>query len=174
MAAYAAFERATNADLERGVGGAIDRSLQTALPNASRSENGAALKERLSAAIRVDVEKSLQSDRALSEQVAHILSGQRLDDAARAQVVRLIGERAQQLVPGAARKVLADWTQTTLATHSSRAESVTAQRASSNTNVSTAGRQKPAQTADRSAPVNRNTSRKIDYRRVSDNDILDF
>jgi hypothetical protein len=178
VAAYAAFERATNADLERGVGGAIDRSLQAALPNASRSENGAALKERLSAAIRVDVEKSLQSDRALSDQVARILSGQRLDDAARVQVVRLISERAQQLVPGAARKVLADWTQTTLASHSHRAERIPAQRTStvtnvsSNTNVSTRTPQKSLQANDRSA-VNRQP-RKIDYRRVSDNDILDF
>ena len=104
IAAYAAFERATNAELERGVGGAIDRSLQAALPNAARSDNGAALRERLGAAIRQDVEKALQGDRALGEQVARVLSGQRLDDTTRAQVVRLVGDRAQQLVPGSARK----------------------------------------------------------------------
>lgn len=175
VAAYAAFERATNADLERGIGGAIDRSLQAALPNAARSENGAALKERLATAIRQDVEKSLQGDRDLGEQVARIVSGQRLDDATRAQVVRIIGDRAQQLLPGSARKVLADWTQTTLASHSNRAERVPAQittrSASSNANSDAGAQFKSAPPAER-APASHRAPRKIDYRRVSDDDIL--
>jgi hypothetical protein len=176
VAAYAAFERATNADLERGIGGAIDRSLQAALPNASRSENGAALKQRLSAAIRQDVEKALQGDRALGEQVARILSGQRLDDAARGQVVRLIGDRAQQLLPGSARKVLADWTQTTLASHSNRVEHSGPRLMSSTAHATASAPKKPMPATERAAPPQRTspqTSRKIDYRRVSDDDILD-
>ena len=174
VAAYAAFERATNTELERGVGGAIDRSLQAALPNAGHSENGAALKERLGAAIRQDVEKALQGDRALGEQVARILSGQRLDDTTRAQVVRLVGDRAQQLVPGSARKVLADWTQTTLASHGSRSEQTPARTPSgtSNANTNATAQRRNTQTSDRNAPAQRNP-RKIDYRRVSDDDILD-
>ena len=169
---YAEFERATNAELERGVGGAIDRSLQAALPNAGRSENGAALKERLSSAIRQDVEKALQGDRALGEQVARILSGQRLDHAIRAQVVRLIGDRAQQLVPGSARKVLADWTQTTLAT-GNRVERGPVQRGSSGSRepIASAAKTRPN---ERSGSPNNHSPRKIDYRRVSDDDILDF
>jgi hypothetical protein len=172
VTAYAEFERATNAELERGVGGAIDRSLQAALPNVSRSENGAALRERLSAAIRQDVEKALQGDRALGEQVARILSGQRLDNATRAQVVRLIGDRAQQLVPGSARKVLADWTQTTLANHGSGVERGPVQRGSS-------GSREPIASAAKTQPnerssQNNHSPRKIDYRRVSDDDILGF
>ena len=173
VAAYAAFERATNTELERGVGGAIDRSLQAALPNAARSENGVALTERLGAAIRQDVEKALQGDRALGEQVARVLSGKRLDDATRVQVVRLISERAQQLVPGSARKVLADWTQTTLASHSSRADQTLARapNTASHANSNTTAQRKNTQASDRSAPLQRNP-RKIDYRRVSDDDIL--
>jgi hypothetical protein len=178
VAAYAAFERATNAELERGVGGAIDRSLQAALPNAARSENSAALKERLGAAIRQDVEKALQGDRALGEQVARVLAGQRLDDAARAQVVRLISDRAQQLVPGSARKVLADWTQTTLASygnrvdHSNARQSVNGAKVSTGIATSAATQKKASQPTERGAPAQR-TARKIDYRRVSDDDILD-
>lgn len=138
LAAYAAFEQAANADLEKSVGGAIDRALHQALPNlkserggnvgaglsASPSSGGeqaaSSLQARLSQAIREDVERALQGDRQLGEQVAQILSARRLDDVTRAQVVRLINDRAQQLVPGAARRALNDWTQATLAAHRSR------------------------------------------------------
>jgi hypothetical protein len=178
IAAYASFEKAANEDLERTVGGAISRALQEALPNAGKTENSASLKERLSGAIRQDVEKALQGDRALGEQVARILSGQRLDGAVRAQVVRLIGDRAQHLVPGAARHVLSDWTQTTLATHTNRADraetlprrdnaGADAPRATQHTNART----EPRPQTPRDAFTGRN-ARKIDYRRVTDDDIL--
>jgi hypothetical protein len=179
VAAYAAFERTANEELERGVGGAIERSLQQALPNASRTENGAGLKQRLSAAVRQDVEKALQGDHALGEQVARILSAQRLDDAARAQVVRLIGDRAQQLVPGATRRVLADWTQTTLAAHGAHGnqdQSPARQRHREAAGSAAAQRSTAPvaqkNTTDASARA-RSAPRKIDYRRVSDDDILD-
>ena len=58
------------------------------------------MRTRLAASIRQDIERSLQGDRQLGEQVAQVLSARRLDEATRYQVVRLIGERAQQLVPG--------------------------------------------------------------------------
>lgn len=178
LAAYAAFERAANEELAHGVAGAIDRSLQQALPNAARTENGAALKERLSSAIRQDVEKALQGDRALGEQVARILAGQHLDATARAQVVRLIGERAQQLIPTAARRVLADWTQTTLGTHSARANrssSATSPPAAAGRSQSAtqAQTQTPSREAPRSATPARD-NRKFDYRQLSDDDILNL
>ena len=119
VAAYASFEKSANEDLERSVGAAIDRTLEHALPNSGRGDNGA-LKARLVGAIRLDVEKALQGDRRLGEQVAQVLSGKRLNSETRAQVVRLIGERAEQLVPGATKKILSDWTQTTLAAHRER------------------------------------------------------
>ena len=128
LAAYRAFEQAANADLEKSVGGAIDRALHQALPNIAQRDADASvgarhvvpLQQRLAAAIREDVEKALQGDRQLGEQVAQILAARRLDDATRAQVVRLINDRAQQLVPSAARRALNDWTQATLAAHRSR------------------------------------------------------
>ena len=58
LAAYAAFERAANEDLERSVGGSIDRTLDQALPHGNRAEN-AAMRGRLAATIRQDVEKAL-------------------------------------------------------------------------------------------------------------------
>jgi len=130
VAAYAAFEKAANEDLERSVGNAIERTLDQALPAANRPD-GAALKGRMAAAIRQDVEKALQGDRQLGEQISQILSARRLDSETRAQVVRLIGERAQQLVPSATKRALNDWTQTTLAAHrgkNERADTASARR----------------------------------------------
>jgi hypothetical protein len=138
VSAYAAFERAANDDLERSVGGAIERTLAQALPSfeqhntpgqagaqhsfAATQDRAAPLRERLAASVRADVEKALQGDRQLGEQVAQILAARRFDNDSRAQIVRVIAERAQQLVPGAAKRVLNEWTQTTLAAHRGRTQ----------------------------------------------------
>ncbi len=66
--------------------------------------------------MREDVEAALKSDAQLGEQVARILGARRFDDAARAQVVRVIDARAQQLVPGAVKRVVGSWTTATLGT----------------------------------------------------------
>jgi len=181
VAAYAAFEKSTNEDLERSVGSAIERTLEQALPAAGRAE-GAALKGRVAAAIRQDVEKTLQADRQLGEQVAQILAGRRLDDETRATVVRLIAERAQQLVPGATKRALKDWTQTTLAAHrgkNAQADASSARRevasASSGARVS---QEQSAQRKDagRSARMDGREPAKgrLNYGKLSDEQILDL
>ena len=191
LAAYASFEKAANEDLERSVGGTIERTLLQALPSASRMSNAsgagaqhaAPLQARLSAAIRQDVEAALKGDRQLGEQVAQILSGRRLDEETRAQVVRLIGERAQQLVPVAAKRVLNDWTQTTLATH--RGNTVRTEAANARREVAPASLPASSSTSSgRSrgedhalAPNNaaaRSDPRRVDYRKLSDEQILDL
>ncbi len=207
LAAYSAFERSANDDLERSVGTVIDRTLAQALPatqpllavhGESVHARGPALRERLAATIRQDVEKSLQGDRQLGEQVAQILSARRFDNEARASIVRLIGERAQQLVPSAARRVLSEWTQTTLAAHrgqraredatTSRRELDPARPAGGSANASrtnTASASRAAATAASSQRSNQastqrrqdagatKTTRGVDYRRLSDEQILD-
>jgi hypothetical protein len=191
---YTAFERTTNDDLERIVGGAIDRTLDRALPQGNRAEN-TAMRTRLAASIRQDIERSLQGDRQLGEQVAQVLSARRLDEATRSQVVRLIGERAQQLVPGTARRVLGEWTQTTLAAHrerSGRSNAAYSRRdvepansaaqstraAATSSNAASASRSPAAPqrgtSSGRSAPSASSRAQKVDYRRVSDEQILDF
>ena len=190
LAAYASFEKATNDDLERSVGATIERTLHQALPNASRVSNAsgvgaqaAPLQARLSAAIRQDVEAALKGDRQLSEQVAQILSGRRLDNETRAQVVRLIGERAQQLVPVAAKRVLNDWTQTTLAAH--RGNVTRADAASSRSNIAADVAQglrpeevrRSRQTMEESAGLKVRaiaSDRRVDYRKLSDEQILEM
>ena len=174
VAAYASFEKAANEELERSVGGAIERTLAQALPNASRVSNAsgvgaqhaAPLQARLGQAIRQDVEAALKGDRQLSEQVAQILSGRRLDNETRAQVVRLIGERAQQLVPVAAKRVLSDWTQTTLAAHHSRNQKTETTAARKDVSVANAG---PSSSSSRTAPP-----KSVDYRKLSDEQILNL
>src|SRR5229473_2953738 len=191
LASYAAFERAANEDLERSVGGAIERTLVQALPSVEqhsapgqpRAQRAAPLRERLAASVRADVEKALQGDRQLGEQVAQILSSRRFDNDTRAQIVRLISDRAQQLVPGAAKRVLNEWTQTTLAAHRGRtqradAASVRADVAQASVPAHPAGSEKTQgrrQDASRSAAQARSTrSSSINYRKLSDEQILEM
>jgi len=182
---YAAFEKTANEDLERSVGSAIERTLEQALPSTARADSGA-LKGRLTASIRQDIEKALQGDRQLGEQVAQILSSKRFNDDARAQVVRLIGERARQLVPVAARRVINEWTQTTLATHRSRtqqADTASVRREVGAVSSSTTNATRSSMTQQGRAGATRqseaaqsgvNKPRGVDYRKLSDEQILDL
>jgi hypothetical protein len=193
FAAYASFEKAANEELERTVGGAIERTLAQALPYSARmtetsgvgAQHAAPLQARLSQAIRQDVEAALKGDRQLSEQVAQILSGRRLDNETRAQVVRLIGERAQQLVPAAAKRVLNDWTQATLAAHrarADRADSASTRRevapVSFESRRASLAEGSPSSVRDRGQDANRaasrSDSRRVDYRKLSDEQILEM
>jgi len=182
---YREFERATNAELEKSVGGTIARAMEAALPNLrhaqSASGDGQAppLQERLRTAVREEVEVALKSDASLGEQVARILSGRRLDESARAQVVRLIDARAQQLVPGAVRRVVGSWTQATLGARKTDAGAESAgrvaderrvERASSSsqrTGNGKSGGERSAHTPARGMPRGR-----VDYRKFSDEQIL--
>jgi len=194
LAAYSAFEKAANEDLERSVGGAIERTLAQALPNVGRNAQDASsragqappVQARLNAAIRQDVETALKGDRQLGEQVAQILSGRRLDVETRAQIVRLIGERAQQLVPIAAKRVLNDWTQTTLAAHrgntargeaaSSRREVAPASTDSRGASLQASNSTNSGRDPSRGANLGpgRSDTRRVDYRKLSDEQILEM
>jgi hypothetical protein len=197
VAAYAAFERAANEDLERSVGSAIERTLSQALPSFEQhntpgqarlgeqagTQHAAPLRDRLAASVRVEIEKALQGDRQLGEQVAQILASRRFDNGSRAQIVRLIGERAQQLVPGAAKRVLNEWTQTTLAAHrgrTQRADSApvraevapaSAQARPVHNEQTHARRQDPPRG---SGPGSATKSQPVNYRKLSDEQILEM
>jgi len=185
MAAYAAFEKAANEDLERSVGAAIERTIQQTLPNISTTDRGsvvgaqraAPLQARLAAAVRQDVESALKDDRQLGEQIAQILSARRFDNETRAQVVRLINERARQLVPGAAKRVINDWTHATLAAHRAkgeRAEGAAARREVAPASTQSSEANRSAQRADSRRVDSLAVNKPIDYRRLSDEQILDL
>jgi hypothetical protein len=193
LAAYSAFERGANEELERSVGGAIARTLEMALPNlragdaagSGAGRSGAGLQERLGAMIRAEVEAGLKGDQQLGAQVEQILASRRFDGASREQVVRLIGERARQLVPGAARRVLNEWTQTALAARRGRS----AQGESATERIDAARavgeRESPRQRTGENRPERGNAVReagrndgggrtgRIDYRKMSDEQILE-
>jgi hypothetical protein len=196
-AAYGAFERAANEELERSVGSAIERTIAQALPNLGKREGEASagtrdrvsgfvlanpdsartpLRERLASSVRQDVEAALKGDRQLGEQIAQILAARRFDDTARAQVVRLIGERAQQLVPGAARRVINEWTGATLAAHGAKSERTTASSARREVApaASSSGNTHAAQSRDPDSGRGATKPRNVDYRKLSDQQILDL
>jgi hypothetical protein len=189
---YVAFEKATNADLEKSVGGAIARAMEQALPNlksldrAGRdgAEHGTPLQERLGAAVREDVEAALKCDAQLGEQVAKILGARRFDDTARAQVVRVIDARAQQLVPGAVKRVVGSWTTATLGTRGksraaeegigdSRAGRETAAKPTLQTgkNGQSSGRSESSDPRAAGRVANRG---RVDYGKLSDEQILEL
>lgn len=170
---YATFEKAANDDLERSVGVVIDRTLQQALPGAEKSDD--ALKGRLNATIRQEIEKALQGDQQLGEQVSRLLAARKFDDVTRGQVVRLIGERAAQLVPGAAKRVLGDWTQTAIASHRTRSQR--GDEAVSRKDLVPAGKVSTAAARENNRPQQKRDSAKprgVDYRKLSDEQILEM
>jgi hypothetical protein len=196
--AYGAFERAANEELERSVGSVIERTIAQALPNLGRGEGEASagtrdrvsgfvlansdsartpLRERLASSVRQDVEAALKGDRQLGEQIAQILAARRFDDTTRAQVVRLVGDRAQQLVPGAARRVINEWTGTTLAAHGARSERSIASSARGEVApaaASSSANTHAAQSRDPDSGRGATKTRNVDYRKLSDQQILDL
>ena len=194
IAAYREFEKTTNEDLERSVGGAIGRALTQALPNITQTaapgragaQHGAPLQARLQAAIHEDIEAALKADRQLGEQVAQVLASRRFDDGARTQVVRLINDRAQQLVPAAARRVINDWTQATLAAHRTKhgTENSAARAGLAPPDVAArippvqSGKDSRASGSFDSAQGGRNDGNtraaRVDYRKLSDEQILEL
>lgn len=184
--AYGEFEKTANAELEKSVGGAIARMMEQALPNLRVSGAGgregaqgaAPLQERLTAVVREEVEAGLKSDRQLGEQVARILAGRRFDAESKTQVVRLIDARAQELVPGAVRRVVGSWTQATLGArgktgNGERPKEVTesARRAETERNKMRAENARK-ETARSLEEVPARRMRRVDYGRLSDEEIL--
>ena len=179
--AYGEFEKAANAELEKSVGGAIARVMEEALPNLRNSSatgregalGTAPLRDRLATAVREEVETALRSDAQLGEQVARVLAGRRFDGSTRAQVVRLIDARAQQLVPTAVKRVVGSWTQATLGARGSKGRAT--ETVAARSEVQSAPR------PDRVAAIVRelespravpSRGRRVDYRKISDEEIL--
>jgi hypothetical protein len=173
---YANFEQAANADLERSVGASIDRTLQQALPNLRQlpaTADGAALPQRLASAVREEIDTALRSDTQLGNQISKILEARRFDDSSRAQVVRLIDTRAQQLVPTAVRRVVNTWTQTALGARRPENQTTTnTASTTSHTQSSKSAQQSPKSSAQ--PQPQRSSPNTVDYRRLSDEQILDL
>jgi hypothetical protein len=97
--------------------------------------------------------------------VGEILRGWHFDGATRQQVVSLISGRARAVMPEVARRVVGEWTSSVLASDRARAARVDA--AASRRDI-TGGRLPEAVPASALRP------RDIDYRRLTDEQILDM
>ena len=159
--AYRAFESATNEDVARSTREAIERTLGSTLPEGI----GEGARRRIGDDIFQELHATLSADRELSGQVGDILRGWHFDGATKQQIVSLISSRARAAMPEVSRRVVAEWTSSVLASDRARAARVDA--AASRRDI-TGGRLPAA------VPANALTPRRVDYSRMSDEQILDL
>jgi hypothetical protein len=159
--AYRAFEATTNDDVSRKMHEAIDRSLTSALPEGVAP--GA--RRRIGDDIFREVHAALSGDRELARQVSETLRDWRFDASARQQVVALVSGRARAVLPAVARRVVAEWTSSVLA--SDRAKTARIDAAASRRDITGGRVPEPVAGSAR-------RSRDVDYRRMSDEQILDI
>jgi hypothetical protein len=159
--AYRTFESATNDDVARTTREAIDRTLGSALPEGI----GEGARRRIGDDIFHELHATLSGDRELSRQVGEILRGWHFDGGTRQQVVSLISGRARAAMPEVARRVVAEWTSSVLA--SDRARAARVDEATSRHDIT--GGRLPA-----TVPASALRPRNVDYSRMSDEQILDL
>lgn len=159
--AYRAFESSTNEDVGRRMHEAIDRTLTSTLPEGIAE--GA--RRRIGEDVFREVHASLASDRELSRRVGETLRDWKFDAAARQQVVALVSGRARAVLPEVARRVVAEWTSSVLA--SDRAKMARIDSAAARRDI-TGGRLPEPVAASALRP------REVDYRRLSDEQILEM
>jgi hypothetical protein len=158
---YRAFESAANGEIEQRVHENIDRLLSSTLPEGIAE--GA--RRRIGQDIFQELHASLSGDRELSRQVGEMLRDWRFDHGARQQVVALLAGRARAVLPEVTRRVVAEWTSSVLA--SDRAKNARIDVAMARQDI-TGGR------LPEPVPASALLRRDIDYRRTSDEQILDM
>jgi hypothetical protein len=159
--AYRAFESSTNEDVGRRMHEAIDRTLTSTLPEGI----GDGARRRIGEDVFREVHASLAGDRELSRRVGETLRDWRFDAAARQQVVALVSGRARAVLPEVARRVVAEWTSSVLA--SDRAKMARIDSAAARRDI-TGGRLPEPVASSALRP------RDVDYRRLSDEQILEM
>ena len=159
--AYRSFESSTNEDVGRRMREAIDRTLTSTLPEGIAE--GA--RRRIGEDVFREVHASLAGDRELSRRVGETLRDWRFDTAARQQVVALVSGRARTVLPEVARRVVAEWTSSVLA--SDRAKMARIDSAVARRDI-TGGRLPEPVASSALRP------REVDYRRLSDEQILEM
>jgi len=154
------FFHETNAAAVEGVLSSIQSQLDRLLPEGTPKNT----RQRLTGEIYRAIDASLQSNRAFGQQLRQAFrNGQHTADNQRAIVGMVVG-RAKQALPGIAKRVLSEWTNGVVAHASTRQE----RQRNAAKRVDIAG----------GAPGGDNPRalmpKDIDYRRMSDNDILNM
>jgi hypothetical protein len=155
------FFHATNAAAVQGVLDAIETQVERLLPeNISKSSRARVVGE-----IYRELDTTLGSNRQLAQQMREAFRSGGLDAEHQRAVVTLITGRARQALPGVAKRVLNEWTSTVMAAHNDRR----ARQQAAERRVDIGGSGGAGSDGPRSM-----TPREIDYRRMSDADILNL
>jgi len=159
---FASFQQSANDAVVGQVRQSIVETIGGALPEGV--PEGA--RKRIAEDVFLEIHTTLQSDPALTRQVAGLLSaggGWQFDDATRQQVISLIFSRAKSLLPGVAKRVVNDWTTSVLSAN--REKSARQQAAAGRVDIAGGG-------APESVGKRTLQPRDIDYTKTSDDQIL--
>jgi hypothetical protein len=159
--AQAEFFHSTNAAAVESVLDAIETQVERLLPDGiSKSA-----RNRVVGEIYREMDTTLRANRGLEQQMREAFRSGALDETHQRAIVSLITGRARQALPGVAKRVLNEWTTTVVsANHERRTRQRTAER-----RVDIAGHGGGGNDGNRAL-----TSRDVDYKRMSDADILNL
>lgn len=159
--AQSEFLRDANTAAVKGVLAAIQGQVDRLLPE----QTAAGAKNRMVGEIYREIDQTLQSNDQFSKQIRSALRSGSLDARHQDAIVSLIVNRARQTLPSVAKRVLTEWTSTVLAASRDRA----ARQRASESRVDIAGARGQGNDGARAR-----TPRDIDYKRMSDSDILNL
>jgi hypothetical protein len=160
-AAQTEFFHATNAAAVQSVLASIESQVERLLPEGvSKSA-----RNRVVGEIYRELDSTLRSNRQLAQQMRDAFRSGALDADHQLALVSLVTGRARQALPGVAKRVLNEWTSTLVAANNDRR----ARQRAAEHRVDIAGSGGTGSDGSRSM-----TPRDIDYRRMSDSDILNL
>ena len=155
------FYHATNAAAVENVIGAIEAQVERLLPeNISPSA-----RNRVVGEIYRELDSTLRANRQLGQQMREAFRSGALDDAHQRAIVSLVTGRAKQALPAVAKRVMNEWTSTIVSTNQDRR----ARQRAAEGRVDISGSGGAANDGRKSM-----TPRDLDYKRLSDSDILNL
>jgi hypothetical protein len=155
------FFHSTNAAAVSSVVDSIESQVERLLPEGMSKS----ARNRVVGEIYRELDATLRGNRALGQQMRDAFRSGGLDEEHQRAIVSLVTGRARQALPGVAKRVLNEWTTTVVsANHERRARQRTAER-----RVDIAGSGGAGNDGRRAV-----TSHDVDYKRMSDADILNL
>lgn len=155
-----AFFHETNAAAVEGVLNSIQSQLDRLLPEGTPQNT----RQRLTGEIYREVDAALQSNRAFGQQLRQAFRSGQLTPGNQRAIVGMVVGRAKQALPGIAKRVLGEWTSGVVAHAGARQE----RQRNAAKRVDIAGGAPGGDSPRALMPKD------IDYRRMSDNDILNL
>jgi len=155
-----AFFHETNAAAVEGVLDSIHSQLDRLLPEGTPKNT----RQRLTGEIYREIDASLQSNRAFGQQLRQTFRSGQLTLENQRAIVGMVVSRAKQALPGVAKRVLSEWTSGVVSHSNARQE----RQRNAAKRVDIAGGTPGGDSPRALMPKD------IDYRRMSDNDILNM